>query len=87
MSIKIIAVSERWVFVGRAHTSPTGNVRLEDASCIRVWGTVSGIGQLAAGPTAKTVLDPVGTIDIRATAILFDFEGGAAWEKHLKPRK
>lgn len=87
MSIKIIAVSERWVFVGYSHTSPTGDVRLTDARCIRVWGTVSGIGQLAAGPTAKTVLDPIGTMDIRAGAILFDFEGGAAWEKHLKPAK
>jgi hypothetical protein len=38
------------------------NLVLNDAKCIRRWGTTKGLGQLTDGPTKDTVLDSTGTV-------------------------
>lgn len=62
---KVIAILQRgWIFVG--DYSQTGDIaRLENASCIRRWGTKNGIGELALNgplsenaPNGPTILDP-----------------------------
>ena len=50
-----------WVVVGEWDKK---NKRVLDAQCIRRWGTTQGLGQLRDGPLAKTILEPLGDIDI-----------------------
>ena len=61
----VIAVLDRgWVFLGRA-TEDEFTLTLEDAKCVRVWGTTRGIGQLALeGPQPETILDRAGTVSV-----------------------
>lgn len=62
MDIRIVILQRGWVFVGRYCRS--GDERwLENAYCIRIWGTTKGLSELKDGPTAKTVLDPAGRVD------------------------
>ncbi len=67
----VIAILDRgWVFVGRMTETP-GSVSLNNAACVRCWGTERGIGQLALnGPTRETKLDPAGTVTVPRTAIV-----------------
>jgi len=70
----IVAVQAGWVFVGvRAESGAApGIVQLTGAACIRKWGTSRGLGELAlSGPQAETALDPCGTVEIPALAVLF----------------
>ena len=55
--VKIVILQRGWIFVGRFKKTGSDCV-LENASCIRQWGTTKGIGELVSGPTSKTVLDP-----------------------------
>lgn len=61
--IKIVVLQRGWVYVGRF--SRTGNdCKLENASCIRTWGTTKGLQELVNGATSKTVLDKCeGTVE------------------------
>lgn len=66
-----IAILDRgWIFIGRVTETP-GSVIIEDADCVRRWGTKNGIGQIAlGGPTRETKLDPAGTVTVPRTAIV-----------------
>lgn len=66
-----IVIGERgWVWVGTV-TRDGGDYILTDASCIRIWGTTQGLGELALkGKTPKTVLEPVGTIRVPELAVI-----------------
>ena len=65
MDYRIVILQRGWVFVGRYCQS--GESRwLEGASCVRIWGTKKGLGELVNGPTASTVLDPCGRVDFHA---------------------
>lgn len=61
---RIVVLSERWVFIGDYHAATaTAPAHLTDASCIRLWGTTAGLGEIALrGPTERTVLDPCGIL-------------------------
>lgn len=60
------AIRGKHIVVGQRGFVWMGNVRedgeyivIDDCSCIRVWGTTKGLGEIAlSGPTPKTVLDP-----------------------------
>lgn len=55
--VKIAVLQRGWVFVGRFRQDGD-QCTLSNASCIRIWGTKNGIGEIAAGgPTKNTVLD------------------------------
>ena len=65
---RIIVADRGWVFVGPTVDEADGGVTISPAKCVRVWGTDNdrpGLGYLALnGPTAKTKLDPSGTVRI-----------------------
>lgn len=69
--IRIVVLPAGWVFVGE--WSENGSeVILDNASCIRVWGTTHGVGELAIkGPLKETVLDKCGLVKfIRGTEVV-----------------
>lgn len=54
--VRIVVLQRGWVYIGRF--SRDGNLcRLENAYCIRTWGTTKGLQELVNGATSKTVLD------------------------------
>ena len=66
----IVMLTERWVFIGTYNpATKTTPAHLTDASCVRVWGTTAGLGELALrGPTPNTKLDPCGTLVLQNPA-------------------
>ena len=84
--VKIVILQRGWVYVGR-HTQnlETMMCELNQASCIRKWGTTKGLPELKDGPTKDTVLDPAGKVvfHLLTTIAIIDCDG-AAWEKHCK---
>ena len=67
--IKIAILQRGWVFVGRFSKTGSDCV-LENASCIRQWGTTKGLGELVNGPTPKTVLDDASTVRFHELGIV-----------------
>lgn len=65
----IVVCDRGWVYVGDI-TVDADYCRIKDAYNIRRWGTTRGLGELVSGPTATTVLDPVGNVIIPARAVL-----------------
>jgi len=79
-TIKIVVVDKGFVYIGNASWSQKGDMlQVTDAKNIRIWGTSKGLGELASGPTSKTVLDNVGTIHVPLHAVihLIDVNKGA----------
>lgn len=79
--IKIVILQRGWIFVGRFSKTGSDCV-LENASCIRQWGTTKGLGELVSGPTSKTVLDEAGTVrfnEFTVVAMIDASESG--WNK------
>ena len=69
--LRIVIGQRGWVWIGHMEEETEGNrVVLTDARCIRKWGTTKGLGELVDGPTAKTVLDPAGTVRLHALGIV-----------------
>lgn len=68
---KKIAILDRgWIFVGDV-TGNTETLKIENASCVRYWGTTNGIGQLALeGPLAATKLDKAGTVEVPIGSVI-----------------
>jgi hypothetical protein len=66
-----VAVLDRgWVFIGRI-IQHEGGVKLENAACIRRWGTTKGVGELALhGPQPSTVLDEAGTVIVPSSSVI-----------------
>jgi len=60
-TIKIVILQRGWIFVGR-YSKVGQDCKLEDAKCIRQWGTTKGLGELISGPTSSTKLDDAGTV-------------------------
>ena len=82
--IRIVVLHRGHVIVGRYERSGD-DVVVSNASVIRVWGTTRGLGELAAGgPTAKTILDPCGTVRAHAMAVILTIDcEGAKWTSKL----
>lgn len=59
---RIVILQRGWVYVGDYYEQGN-NCWLENASCIRNWGTTKGLGELAEnGPQSSTKLDPCPTV-------------------------
>ena len=80
-NIKIVILQRGWIFVGRF--SKVGqDCKLENAYCIRQWGTTKGLGELIDGPTSKTVLDDAGTVEFNELTIVAKISvSGNGWNK------
>lgn len=69
--MKQIVIAQRgWVFVGDVERSGD-DVTINNAQCIRRWGTSKGLGELAkGGPQSNTVLDDMGTVRLHPLAVV-----------------
>ncbi|RTL04111.1 MAG: hypothetical protein EKK62_17090 [Acidimicrobiia bacterium] len=68
---EIVIADRGWVFVGYVTMQHDGAAEIRDASTVRVWGTVRGLGQLALeGPQVGTKLDPCGSVTVPSSAIV-----------------
>jgi hypothetical protein len=71
---RIVVLQRGWVAVGELDRSAAPQLKLENASIIRRWGTTKGLGELAAeGPRGQTVLDPAGTLEFHELAVVTTF--------------
>jgi len=55
--IKIVVLQRGWVYIGRFSKNKEGLCKLENAFCIRTWGTTKGLQELVNGATNSTILD------------------------------
>ena len=67
--IKIVVLDRGFVYVGHVELKEDFIV-ITKARNIRVWGTTQGLGELVQGPTKKTVLDMVGTVQVPWKALI-----------------
>lgn len=67
--VKIAILQRGWIFVGY-YSKTAQDCKLSSAKCIRNWGTTKGLGELAQGPTSKTVLDGAGTVRFNEATII-----------------
>lgn len=76
---RIVVAQRGWVFVGQ-YDADDNEVVLSNAKVIRVWGTTSGLGQLAlSGPTKDTILDPAGTVRLHPMSIVATLDTNIAF--------
>lgn len=55
---QIVVLQRGWVVVGDVEKTET-EVKINNCSVIRIWGTSKGLGEIASnGPTSSTKLDP-----------------------------
>ena len=81
--VRIVVLQRGWIVVGR-WSQDGDEVVVRDASVVRFWGTTRGLGELVAGPTEKTKLDPAGTVRANAAAVVLTIDVDAeAWAGHL----
>jgi len=67
--IRIVILQRGWVMVGKFSKRGT-QCFLDNGSVIRVWGTTKGLGEIAAGPTAQTQLDPVPQVEFHELTVI-----------------
>lgn len=71
---RIVVLQRGWVAVGDLDRSNAPQLKLENSSIIRRWGTTQGLGELAAnGPLTETKLDPSGTLEFHELAVVATF--------------
>lgn len=84
---RIIIGARGWVWVGD-FSQDGHNVIIENAYCIRVWGTDKGLGQLCDGPLDATILDYVGTIRLHELSLVATYDcNSTMWDAALLKRK
>lgn len=78
---KYICILQRgWIFVGD-FSQDGPNCKLTNASCIRIWGTTKGIGELAIkGPLKDTELDPVPFVEFHELTIVAKIKCSDKWK-------
>lgn len=83
--LKILVIDSGWVLVGRIQESDEREVLLSPTSCVRVWGTTKGLGEIAlCGPTKATQLDPMGKVVVMRESIKFMIDCVEdPWAKHI----
>lgn len=87
-AIRLLVLDRGHVLVGRSVPPDTVGLWLAvtDVRVVRRWGTTEGLGQLAAGPTADTVLDARMdrvTVPVRAILFTLDSLSEELWSPHL----
>jgi hypothetical protein len=75
---KIAVLDRGFVYVGKVSIK-NDIVTITNARNIRRWGTTKGLGELADGPTANTVLDQVGTVTAPMRAVIHFIQCSKDW--------
>lgn len=66
---RIVVLDRGFVYAGQVTEQPD-RIVITNAVNIRYWGTTNGLGELVAGPTPKTKLDRVGTVEVYRHAVI-----------------
>jgi hypothetical protein len=75
---RIVILQRGNVMIGR-YRQDGDMCTLDQASVIRRWGTTKGLGELRAGPTGDTVLDPAGHVEFHVLAMVASISVSADW--------
>jgi len=82
--VRIVILQRGWVYVGRYSVTNENEHRLDNAKCIRIWGTTKGLGELISGPTSSTKLDEAGTVRFNPLTVVASLDCEAAkWQRIL----
>ncbi len=83
--VRIVILQRGWIYVGRYVKIDETEHILENAKCIRIWGTTKGLGQIVSGPIdGKTVLDDAGTVRFHPATVVATLDcEEKEWAKHL----
>lgn len=69
-SKQIVVLQRGWIVIGDVEKSET-EVKINNCSVIRVWGTSKGLGEIAEnGPTEKTKLDKCPAIIVHPLSVV-----------------
>lgn len=75
MKYKIAVLTNGWVLVGVVEDEHERALVFSRAAVLRRWGTTKGIGELAHGPLAETIVDVIAQrTDIERKNLLYSFE-------------
>lgn len=70
---EIVITQGAWNFIGEVEETAYG-LTIKSCSCIRIWGTTKGLGEIAVnGPTKSTILDFIGEVRIPASSVIARF--------------
>ena len=75
---QIVVIDNGFVHVGNCSIT-AGFLKISNCRNIRVWGTTAGLGELAGGPTAKTVCDKCGVVLVPAGRVVFYMAAEGGW--------
>jgi hypothetical protein len=82
--VRIVVLQRGWVFIGRYVKAAEDEHRLDNAKCIRVWGTTKGLAELVNGPTSSTKLDESGVVRFHPLTVVTSIDAKEdKWEKYL----
>ena len=78
----IVVLDKGFVYVGTLITDAKF-ITIENAKCVRRWGTTKGLGQLATqGPQSNTVLDDACTVKALLCELKHFIICEGAWKNH-----
>lgn len=73
MNNTIVVIESGWIMVGEMTNPSTQTTLLKNASVVRRWTNGKGIGGLAKAENKhEYTLDPVGSVSIQTSKILFE---------------
>lgn len=73
MNNTIVVIESGWIMVGEMSNPSTQTTLLKNASVVRRWNNGKGIGGLAIEKNKpEYTLDPVGSVSIQTSKILFE---------------
>ena len=73
MNNTIVVIESGWIMVGEMTNPSTQTTLLKNASVVRRWTNGKGIGGLAIEKNkGEYTLDPVGSVSIQTSKILFE---------------
>lgn len=82
--VRIVILQRGWIYVGRYSVTNQDEHRLDNAQCIRTWGTTKGLGELINGPTSSTKLDEAGTVRFNPLTVIATLDcQESGWKKHV----
>ena len=83
MRYKIVVCMQGFVLVGVLEDDHEQGIVFSRAAVIRQWGTTKGLGELADGPTSKTITDLIPQrTKVERRNIIYDFEA-RGWDKRM----